>query len=141
MELSIPSHIELSVVTPDRQVAHESVTSVTVPGKNGYLGILPGHAPLLSELKTGELSYTREGFTHYLAVTWGFVEVLPERVIVLAQTAERAEAIDVGRASRARERAEERLKKLSDPAIDLERSRASLERALARLQAASRLRS
>ncbi len=140
METALPHQIQLSVVTPDREVAHESVTSVTVPGKNGYLGILPGHAPLLSELNTGELSYTREGFTHYLAVTWGFVEVLPERVIVLAQTAERAEAIDFERASRARERAEERLKRLSDPANDLDRARASLERALARLQAASRLR-
>jgi F-type H+-transporting ATPase subunit epsilon len=135
---ALPTQIQLEVVTPDRQVVHESVTSVTVPGKNGYLGILPGHAPLLSELKTGELGYTHEGTNHYLAVCWGFAEVLPDRVIVLAHTAERAEEIDRARAERALERAQERLKKVSDPAIDAERAREAYARALARLQAARR---
>jgi F-type H+-transporting ATPase subunit epsilon len=134
----LPTQIQLEIVTPDRQVVHESVTSVTVPGKNGYLGILPGHAPLLSELKTGELSYTHEGKSHYLAVCWGFAEVLPGRVIVLAHTAERAEEIDRARAERALERAQERLKQVSDPTIDAERAREAYERALARLQAARR---
>ena len=137
---ALPSQIELSVVTPDRQVVQETVEAVTVPGKRGYLGILPGHAPLLSELTIGELDYTRQGNKRRLAVAWGFVEVLPDRVIVLAHTAERAEEIDVERAQRAKERAEERLKKASDPEVDLERARAALEKAVTRLQITGRLR-
>jgi len=138
MEQSLPSHIQLEIVTPDRQVVHDSVDSVTIPGKSGYLGILPGHAPLLSELRTGEVVYTRAETKHYLAVSWGFAEVLPERVIILVQTAERAEEIDLVRAEHALERAEDRLKKLSDPTIDAERAREAYERARARLQAARR---
>lgn len=138
MDSALPTHLQLEIVTPDRQVVHDSVTAVTIPGKNGYLGILPGHAPLLSELKVGELVYARDDTQHYLAVSWGFAEVLPDRVIVLAQTAERAEEIDLERAERARERAEERLKKVSDPTIDAERAREAYARALARLQAARR---
>ena len=134
----LPTQIQLEIVTPDRHVAHESVNSVTIPGKNGYLGILPGHAPLLSELRTGEVSYTRGGTVHYLAVSWGFAEVLPGRVIILVQTAERAEEIDVERAERALDRAEERLKQVTDPQVDAESARADYERALARLQAARR---
>ena len=136
MEATLPSHIQLEIVTPDRQVVHDSVEAVTIPGKSGYLGILPGHAPLLSELKTGELVYTRGGTKHYLAVSWGFAEVLPDRVIILVQTAERAEEIDQARAEQALERAEERLKKFTDSTIDAERAREAYERARARLQAA-----
>jgi len=135
---SLPTHIQLEIVTPDREVVHDLVESVTVPGKGGYLGILPGHAPLLSELRTGEVVYTRDGTKHYLAVSWGFAEVLPERVIILVQTAERAEEIDLARAARALERAEERLKEFTDATIDAERAREAYERALARLQAAQR---
>jgi F-type H+-transporting ATPase subunit epsilon len=137
---ALPKQIELSVVTPDKQVVHESVESVSFPGKRGYLGILPGHAPLLTELPIGEIDYTYQGARRYLSVCWGFAEVLPDRVIVLAQTAERAEDIDVLRAERAKERAEERLKKPGDTDIDLERARIALERAVARLQTAHRLR-
>jgi len=132
----LPSHIQLEIVTPDRQVVHDSVEAVTIPGKSGYLGILPGHAPLLSELKVGEVVYTRGGTKHYLAVSWGFAEVLPDRVIILVQTAERAEEIDQARAEQALERAEERLKKFADSTIDAERAREAYERARARLQAA-----
>ncbi|MCJ7501764.1 MAG: F0F1 ATP synthase subunit epsilon [Acidobacteriia bacterium] len=135
---SLPSHIQLEIVTPDRQVVHDLVESVTIPGKGGYLGILPGHAPLLSELRTGEVVYSRDGTKHYLAVSWGFAEVLPSRVIILVQTAERAEEIDLARAARALERAEERLKEFTDPTIDAERAREAYQRALARLQAARR---
>ena len=133
---SLPTQIQLEVVTPDRQVVHESVDSVTVPGKRGYLGLLPGHAPLLSELAPGEIVYTRGGSKHYLAVSWGFAEVLASRVIVLAQTAERAEEIDLTRAQQALLRAEERLKKALDPAVDLKRAQEAYDKALARLQAA-----
>jgi F-type H+-transporting ATPase subunit epsilon len=135
---SLPSHIQLEIVTPDRQVVHELVDAVTVPGKSGYLGILPGHAPLLSDLRVGEVAYTRGGTKHYLAVNWGFAEVLPDRVIILVQSAERAEEIDQARAERALERAEERLKKFTDYTIDAERAREAYDRARARLQAAGR---
>lgn len=135
---ALPTELRLVIVTPDHQVARETVSGVSIPGKNGYLGILPGHSPLLSELKVGELSYVREGVTHYLAVSWGFAEVLPDRVIMLAETAERAEEIDVERAEQAKQRAEERLKRLTDPEIDMERARAALDRALTRLQVARR---
>jgi F-type H+-transporting ATPase subunit epsilon len=138
MEQSLPTHIQLEIVTPDRQVVHDSVDSVTIPGKGGYLGILPGHAPLLSELKVGEVIYTRGETKHYLAVSWGFAEVLPDRVILLVETAERAEEIDRARAEQALRRAEERLKKFTDPTIDAERAREAYERARARLQAARR---
>ncbi len=134
----LPTEIRLDLVTPERLVAHDSVNALTIPGKNGYLGILPGHAPLLTELAPGELIYTRAGVKHFIAVTWGFAEVLPDRVIVLAQTAERAEEIDVERAEQAKRRAEERLKRFSDPTVDLERAREALIRAIARLVAARR---
>jgi len=134
----LPAQIQLEVVTPERQLVHEAVLSVTVPGKRGYLGILPGHAPLLSELQPGELTYSETHVTHHLSVSWGFVEVLPERVIVLTQTAEHAGEIDVGRAQQAKQRAEERLNNVTATDIDFERARAALMRALARLQAAGR---
>ena len=139
-EPTLPTDLRLDIVTPDRLVAHDAVTGVTIPGKNGYLGILPGHAPLLTELAPGELEYTSGGARHALAVNWGFAEVLPERVIVLAQTCERAEEIDVGRAEKAKARAEERLKRFDDPQIDMERAREALRRAIARLETAQKLR-
>jgi F-type H+-transporting ATPase subunit epsilon len=139
MEDSLPTRLQLEIVTPNRQVVRDSVLAVSVPGKDGYLGILPGHAPLLSLLQPGEVSYTRNAVSHYLAVSWGFVEVLPDRVIVLAETGERAEEIDVSRAERARQKAEERLGKLNDPTIDRERAQRALERAMARLSAAAKL--
>ncbi len=88
-----------------------------IPGKNGYLGILPGHAPLITELMIGEISYTQGGTTQYLAVAWGFAEVLPDKVTILADTAERAEDIDVKRAQEAKARAEEALRQ-AGPDLD-----------------------
>ena len=135
------STLQLELVTPERQMVREpGVLSVSLPGREGYLGILPGHAPLLSELKPGELSYTKGQFTHYLCVNWGFAEVLPHRVIVLVETSERPEEIDVERAKRARQRAEERLRRAGagDAAIDALRAQAALQRAMARLEIAER---
>ncbi len=140
MPEALPTQIDLKVVTPDRQVAHDSVSVVSIPGKGGYLGILPGHAPLLTELMAGELVYTCDGVAHYVAVSWGFAEVLPDRVIILAQAAERAQEIDVERAERAKQRAEDRLKRFTDAELDVERARAALARALARLQVSERVR-
>ena len=132
----LPTEMQLNIVTPDRLVVRDAVSAVTMPGKDGYMGVLPGHAPLLTELAPGELSFTRGGAKHYLCVNWGFAEVLPDRVIVLVQSAERAEEIDVERAQKAKERAEDRLKRFSDPEIDMERAREALSRAIARLETA-----
>ena len=134
----LPTEIRLDIVTPDRLVAHDAVSGVTLPGKNGCLGILPGHAPLLTELAPGELVYSRGNIKHFVAVNWGFAEVLPGRVVVLVQSAERAEEIDVERAERAKKRAEERLQRFADPDIDMERAREALRRAIARLETARR---
>ena len=139
-EITLPTEIRLDIVAPDRLVAHDAVTAVTIHGKNGYLGILPGHAPLLTELAPGELEYTSGGAKHTLAVNWGFAEVLGDRVIVLAQSAERAEEINVERAEKAKGRAEERLKRFNDPEVDMERARKALTRAMARLETAHKLR-
>ncbi len=127
----------LEIVTPDKQVVADSAEELQLPGKRGYLGILPGHAPLITELDVGELSYCRDGKTTHLALAWGFAEVLPDRVTILAETAERAEEIDAPRSQRARDRAEERLKKL-EPGTDFPRATSALRRALARLLVAEK---
>ena len=130
-------HLELEVVTPERRVLEESVNSVTVPGRGGELGILPGHAPLISELQTGVLTYTEEGSTFQLHVSGGFVEVNDDRVAVLAEIAERPEEIDAARARLAREHVEKQLSSWSGAEEDFEKARAKLERSMVRLQLAS----
>lgn len=127
----------LRIVTPDREVVREEAEEAQIPGREGYLGVLPGHAPLISELKIGEITYRKGGKLQHLAVTWGFLEVLPEQVTVLAEAAEKPEEIDVERARAAKERAEKRLKS-PDPECDLNRAAVALERAVIRLQVASR---
>ncbi|MBI2956428.1 MAG: F0F1 ATP synthase subunit epsilon [Acidobacteria bacterium] len=134
----LPTALELQIVTPERLLVREEVHELQVPGRDGYMGILPGHAPLLSELQMGELSYRKGNHWSYLTVFWGFVEVLPHRVIVLAETGERGEEIDVERAQAARQRAEERLKRIGDPEVDLARAQVALQRALIRLQVAAK---
>ena len=130
--------IELVVVTPERQLLREPVTEVQLPGADGYLGVLPGHAPLITELGIGELTYrTRDGRTGILAVIRGFAEVLPERVSVLAETAERPEDIDIKRAEEALQRAQERIAAGGEN-IDWDRASASLQRALVRIQVVSK---
>ena len=129
---------QLEIVTPEKAVVREAATEAQIPGKKGYLGILPGHAPLITELAVGEISYKRPGGgEEHLAVAWGFAEVLPNKVIILAETAERAADIDVARAEEQRKRAEERLRSL-DPDTDFERARVALERAIVRIQVATR---
>jgi F-type H+-transporting ATPase subunit epsilon len=129
--------IQLEIVTPERLVVQDAVAEVQIPGKNGYLGVLPGHAPLITELSVGELSYRINGFSHYLAMAWGFAEVLPTRVTILAETAERAEEIDVERARRAKERAEQMLHS-NDPNTDYERALEALKHAEVRLDVAAK---
>ena len=127
----------LEIVTPDKQVVADTAEELQLPGKRGYLGILPGHAPLITELDVGELSYRRDGRTVHLAIAWGFAEVLPDKVTILAEIAERAEEIDVARAQRAKDRAETRLQKLEGD-TDFPRAASALQRALTRLLVAGK---
>ena len=129
--------LHLQIVTPDKQLVNEEADQVQIPGKTGYLGILPGHAPLLSEIGPGELSFSLKGSTHYLAVSWGFVEVLPDKVTILADSAERAEEIDVKRAQEAKSRAEEALRQAS-PELDFDATNLALRRAEVRLEVAGK---
>jgi len=131
--MPLPDAIHLEVVTPEKRVVSEVVETVRLPGSEGSLGVLPGHTPLLTSLGIGELVYTRGGTKHYVAVAWGFAEVLPERVSVLAEVAERAEGIDRGRAARARDRALKRLRE-RPPDTDFRRAQVSLQKAIIRLQ-------
>ena len=128
---------QLEIVTPEKMVVRDVAEEMQIPGKNGYLGVLPGHAPLITELAVGEISYRKGNETQYLAVAWGFAEVLPERVVILAETAERPEEIDVKRAEEAKQRAEERLKSGSTE-IDFTRAEDALQRAESRLQVAAK---
>jgi len=131
--------IDLTIVTPERAVVHEQVDELEIPGADGYFGVLPGHAPLFSELKIGEVGYRQGSHWSYVSVAWGFVEVLPNQVRVLAETAERAQEIDLDRATRAKQRAEQRIAKGGEE-VDYKRALVSLERALIRIQVASRTR-
>ncbi len=133
--------IQLVIVTPKRQLLRESVGEVQLPGANGYLGVLPGHAPLMTELGIGELSYPGAPGKEpvHLAILSGFAEVLPGRVTVLAETAEFAQEIDVARAEAARARAEKRLAS-GDTNIDWDRASVALQRALIRIQVAHKRR-
>lgn len=131
----LPEAIELVIVTPTRQLVRTRVREVTLPGASGYLGILPGHAPLMTELGIGELTYQGPVQTEPLSVVRGFAEVLPDRVTVLAETAELAAEIDIERAEAAKARAEKRLAS-GDTNIDWDRAAVALQRALIRIQVA-----
>ena len=137
--MALPTKLTLEIVTPDRALVTEQVDELQLPGSEGYFGVLPGHTPLLATLHVGEMWYRIGQQKHHLAIAFGFVEVLPDRVTVLAQIAERAEEIDVGRAEAAKRHAEERVSK---PLMDMEfeRARISLMKSLIRLQVASRAR-
>ena len=135
--MPLPTSIDLQIVTPDRMIVHEQVDEVEIPGVDGYFGVLPGHTPLLAALSVGELWYRKGQDRTYMAIAYGFAEVLPERVTILAQLAERAEEIDVERAESARTRAAQRLDQKSD--IDYERARMALAKSMTRLQVSSRI--
>ena len=128
---------QLEIVTPEKLVVKDQAEEMQIPGKNGYLGILPGHAPLITELSVGQISYRNGNETHYLCVAWGFAEVLPDKVTILAETAERGEDVDCARAQNAKQRAEKRLAS-GDPTIDVPRAQDALARASARLEAAAK---
>lgn len=128
--------IQLEVVTPERLVVNDTAEYIEIPGKTGYLGVLPGHAPLITELAVGEISYRTGSDTKRLAVAWGFAEVLPEKVTILAETAEKAEDIDTARAEAAKKRAEAELQK-AGPEGNKE-AQDALQRATARLDVAGK---
>ena len=136
---ALPTSLTLEIVTPDRSLVTEQVDEVQVPGSDGYFGVLPGHAPLLASLSVGELWYRIGQEKHYLAIAFGFVEVLPDRVTVLARIAEREQDIDIARAEAAMARAE---KRIGEPRtdIDFERARIAMMKSLIRLQVVSRAR-
>jgi F-type H+-transporting ATPase subunit epsilon len=128
---------QFEIVTPEKLVVRDVAEEMQIPAKNGYIGVLPGHAPLITELAVGEITYRNRGYTHHIALAWGFAEVLPDKVTILAENAERADEIDVKRAQEAKERAEQRLKS-SNTETDYERAQNALQRAEARLQVAGK---
>ncbi len=136
--MALPTHLDLQIVTPDRLVVRERVDEVEIPGSEGYFGVLPGHTPLLASLGIGELWYRKGGERTYVAIAYGFAEVLPDGVTILAQLAERADEIDPERAEAARTRAEGRLA-MPRPDVDYERARIALAKSLSRLQVSSRI--
>ncbi len=132
----MPDTFQLEIVTPEKLVVREAVEEVQIPAVGGYLGILPGHAPLITELAVGVIAYRVQGVTKTLSVAWGFAEVLPDKVTMLAETAERPDEIDVARAQKAKERAEQFLKS-NDPQLDYDRAQDALQRAETRLKVAT----
>jgi F-type H+-transporting ATPase subunit epsilon len=126
---------QLEIVTPSRLLVKDAAEEAQIPGLSGYLGILPGHAPLLTELAVGVITYKAGGAAHTLSLCWGFAEVLPDKVTILAEAAERPQEIDVERAQKAKERAEQRLKS-NDPKVDYTRAEDALQRAETRLNVA-----
>src|ERR1700730_16801662 len=115
---NLPTEIELKIVSADRSLVDEKVDEVEIPGSDGYFGVLPGHTQLLALLGAGELWYRQGQEKHYLLIAFGFAEVQPDQVTILAEVAERPDEIDVSRAEAARRRAEERL---PQPALAIDR--------------------
>jgi F-type H+-transporting ATPase subunit epsilon len=137
--MALPTKLQLQIVSADRALVNQSVDEVEIPGAEGYFGVLPGHTPLLAVLGAGELWYRQGQERHYIAIAFGFAEVQPDRVAILAEIAEKADEIDIARAEAAKKRAEERIAR---PTVDMdaERARIALMKSLIRLQVASRAR-
>src|SRR4249919_3067477 len=137
--MALPTQLRLQIVSADKSLVNETVDEVEIPGADGYFGVLPGHTPLLALLGAGEMWYRRGADVHHLVIAFGFAEVQPDAVTILAQIAETADEIDVTRAEAAKQRAEERLAR---PSVDMdaERARVALLKSLIRLQVATRAR-
>jgi F-type H+-transporting ATPase subunit epsilon len=127
---------QLEIVTPDKMIVRDAAEEMQIPGKDGYLGIMPGHAPLITELSVGEITYRKGASTHHLSVAWGFAEVLPDKVTILAESAERPQEIDVNRAQEEKRRAEELLKS-GTTEEDFTVAEGKLKRAETRLEVAT----
>src|SRR6478735_6440167 len=128
--MALPAHIDLQIVTPDRRIVQEQVDEVEIPGAEGYFGVLPGHTPLLAALAVGELWYRKGQDKVFLSIAFGFAEVLPDRVTILARIVERAEA--------SRQRAQDRLAQARSD-VDYERARLALMKSMSRLQVSGRV--
>jgi F-type H+-transporting ATPase subunit epsilon len=126
---------QLEIVTPEKLVVRDAASEAQIPGRNGYLGVLPGHAPLITELGAGEISYKANGQVHRYSMAWGFAEVLPDRVTVLAETVEAAEEIDIPRAKQSLTKAEELLN-TAQTEEDFAFATAQIQRAEARIEVA-----
>ena len=137
--MALPTKIQLRIVSAERSLVNETVDEVEIPGSEGYFGVLPGHTPLLALLGAGELWYRQGTEKHYFSMAFGFAEVQPDQVTILAQIAERADEIDLARAEAAKKRAEERLAKTTID-LDAERARIALLKSLIRIQVATRAR-
>jgi len=137
--MTLPQHLQLHIVSADRSLVNETVDEVEIPGVDGYFGVLPGHTPLLAVLQVGELWYRQGQEKHYLSIAFGFAEIQPDCVTILAQIAEKADEIDLARAEAAKKRAEERLVRATVD-MDAERARIALLKSLIRLQVATRAR-
>lgn len=137
--MALPQHLQLRIVSADRSLVDERVDEVEIPGSDGYFGVLPGHTPLLALLGTGELWYRQGQDKTYVAIAFGFAEVQPDRVTILAMVAEKAEEIDLARAEASLKRAEERLARRTMD-MDAERARIALMKSLIRLQVSTRAR-
>ena len=137
--MALPKTLRLEFVTPERAIAHDAVDEVEIPGEDGYIGVLPGHAPLLAALRPGEMWYRSGQEKKYAFIGGGFAEVLPDHVAILASVGERADEIDIQRAEAAKRRAEERLARPTSD-LDFDRARVALMKALVRLQVARHIR-
>ena len=138
--MPLPTSIHLQIVSAERSLVNETVDEVEIPGADGYFGVLPGHTPLLALLGAGELWYRQGQEKVFLHISFGFAEVQPDRVTILAQIAEKADEIDLARAEAAKKRAEERLAQVHAMEMDAERARVALMKALIRLQVSARAR-
>jgi len=138
--MALPSHLALEIVTPDRALVHEQVDEVEIPGADGYFGVLPGHTPMLALLAVGQLWYRKGAEKTHLSIGTGIVEVMPDRVIIIARTAEKPEEIDLDRAKAALQRAEQRLAAHARD-LDLERAHLAVLKAMTRINVATRSRS
>ena len=136
--MALPTKIQLHIVSADRSLVNESVDEVEIPGAEGYFGVLPGHTPLLALLGAGELWYRQGQEKHFFVMAFGFAEVQPDRVTILAEIVERADEVDIARAQAAKKRAEERLGR-PEVDMDAERARIALLKSLIRLQVATRV--
>ena len=135
--MALPTSLQLNIVSADRALVDERVDEVQIPGADGYFGVLPGHTPLLALLGLGELWYRQGSEKHFMLIEFGFAEVQPDRVTILAEAAEKPEEIDVTKAEAAKKRAEERLAR-PNPDMDLERVRIAMLRSLIQLQVSTR---
>jgi F-type H+-transporting ATPase subunit epsilon len=132
--VALPKHLRLEFVTPAQAIVHEEVDEVQLPGEAGSFGVLPGHAPMLAALSTGVMWSRKGAETKYAFIDGGFAEIVPDRVSILAQVAERAEDIDIERAEAAKRRAEAELAKPGVVDLDVARARIAMLRAIARLE-------